>query len=372
MRILFVGGGSGGHFYPLIATAEAIKATPQADSIELFYMGPRAYNRDVLMQNNINYLFCPAGKMRRYISLLNILDLFKIILGIFVALIQLFVYYPDVIFSKGSYTSVPILIAAWFYRIPVVIHESDALPGAANKLAARFAKHIAISYPEVAEYFPQDKVALTGIPIRRVLYTSIAEPYSVLGIKPNLPVLFVTGGSSGAVRINDLILDSLDELLPEYQIVHQAGPQHEAIVRATAQSLITDQNLLDRYFVVGTLTAEQVTAAQTAATIVITRAGSTTLAEIALHQKPAIVIPIPEEVSHDQRTNAYAYARATGATVMEEANLNDSLLTAEIRRIMSDRAIYDAMVEGTKQFVYPSAAATIASALIDTGLRHGS
>jgi UDP-N-acetylglucosamine--N-acetylmuramyl-(pentapeptide) pyrophosphoryl-undecaprenol N-acetylglucosamine transferase len=371
MKILLVGGGSGGHFYPLLAVSEAIRAKqPEA---EIYYIGPDPYNREELATYNISYLYCPAGKVRRYFSIQNFFDIFSTIAGIFVAWYRLFVLYPDVVFSKGSFTSVPILLMARFYRIPVVIHESDSRPGRATMLAKNFAAYIGIAYTEVAEYFPdKSKVARVGIPIRQVVQTNYPDPFTVLGIPNDKPLLYVTGGSLGAERINALILTSLHELLPHYRIFHQTGPTQEATVIQSAQALLLDRpDLLANYYVKGTVPGETVAALYGASSIVISRAGSTTLFEIAHHQKPAIIIPIPETISHDQRTNAYHYARVTGASVIEEQNLTPHLLQAEIQSIMSDRARYAKMVVGAGIFSTPHAAEAIANALISIAFEHG-
>ncbi len=369
MRIVFVGGGSGGHFYPLMATAEALRV--QQPNAELFYIGPTPFNAEELKLNSIRHLYCPAGKLRRYISFQNFLDIFKTIGGIFTALYLLYVWYPDVIFSKGGYTSVPILLVARFYRIPVVIHESDSRPGRANVLAKNFARYIGIAYKEVADYFPAEKTALVGIPIRQVIRTVNPDPFTTLGIPNDLPLIYVTGGSLGAERVNDLVLRSLPLLLPQFRIFHQTGSELEAAVIQTAQSLVSDSQLLDRYYVKGSIPAPMVAALLDAASIVITRAGSTTLFEIALHGKPSIVIPIPEEVSHDQRTNAYAYARTGAAAVLEEGNLTENLLVAEIRSIMTDSNKYAAMQQAAVNFANPNAASIVADKLRSISLEHG-
>jgi UDP-N-acetylglucosamine--N-acetylmuramyl-(pentapeptide) pyrophosphoryl-undecaprenol N-acetylglucosamine transferase len=370
MRIAFVGGGTGGHFYPLIATAEAIVA--QNPTAELIYIGPTSFDEEELKANHIRHIYCPAGKVRRYFSVQNFFDGFKTVSGLFVALYQLFIWYPDVIFSKGGYTSVPVLLAARFYRIPVVIHESDSKPGRASLLAKNFARYIGIAYAEVAQYFPAGKTALVGIPIRKVITTIDSDPFSKLGIPNDAPLIFVTGGSLGADRINALVLKSLTRLLPHYRIFHQTGNDLELTVIQTAQALVTDPALLSRYYVKGSISASTVSALLDAASIVISRAGSTTLFEIAHHGKPAIVIPIPEEVSHDQRTNAYAYARSGAASVLEEGNLTENLLTTEIQSIMGDTAKYQSMSMAARAFAKPNAASLVASALISIGVEHGS
>lgn len=370
MRIGLVGGGTGGHFYPLMAVAETLREQPEQP--ELYYFGPDPYSQSDLVAHNITYASCPAGKLRLYFSIQNFFDPFRTFFGLFVALWKLYLIYPDVIFSKGGYTSVPVLLAARFLRIPVVIHESDTVPGRANLLAKSFARYIAISYQEAAEHFPAGKTALTGIPIRRALLTADPDPYGTLGIPNDLPLIYVTGGSSGAERLNNLILRCLDELLPMARIYHQTGESHVKGLALTVDSLITDPTLRSRYHLVGTLPAHQVNALLSAASVVITRAGSTTLFEIGIHGTPSIVIPIPEDVSRDQRSNAYAFARSGGATVMEEHNLTEALLVAEIRSIIGSRETWQAMSAAAKQFVPTDAAAKIAASLLQIGKEHGS
>ena len=370
-RILFVGGGSGGHFYPLIAVAEVIKDIPQADA-ELYYMGPDPYDAELLALHNINFIACPAGKLRLYPSIQNFFDFFRNFFGMFVAVWKLYVVYPDVIFSKGGFTSVPVLIAARFLRIPVVIHESDAVAGRANQLAKKFARYIAISYAEAAQYFEAGRTALTGIPIRKEILRIPENPFGEIGIPDDLPLIYVTGGSLGAERINNILLRCLDDLLPHYRIFHQVGGDRRNETILTAQSLISDPVLLSRYFVAERIDAKSVSALLSAASLIITRAGSTTLFEIALHGRPSIVIPIPEDVSRDQRSNAYAFARTGAATVIEEHNLTESLLTTEINTIMSNQGTWSAMSEAAKAFAPTDAAEKIASILLQIGQEHKS
>lgn len=369
MRVMLVGGGTGGHFYPLIAIVESlIKSDEQ--SPELYFIGPDPYNKELLQKYNIRFLWCPAGKRRRYFSLLNIPDFFKNILGILVALWKLFVIYPDVVMSKGGYTSVPVVVAAWLLRIPIIIHESDAVPGRANKLAKHFARYIAISYDDAAEFFPKNKTALIGIPIRNELRTaSTTDSRMTLGITDDAPLVLVLGGSQGAERINTLILDSLDELLPSYNVIHQTGEAGHQPVVEMAQSLLKSE-IAHRYRPVPFLDASVLHSAMTVADIIISRAGSTSIHEIAMHGKPSILIPIPEEISHDQRTNAYAYARTGAATVLEEKNLTDGLLAAEISRIMSDRGMYDEMSAAARTFSSPDASEKLAGVIYEIGREH--
>jgi len=370
MRIVFVGGGTGGHFYPLIAVREALDAYP--GSRDYYYMGPVPYDAALLASHNITFIPCPAGKLRLYFSIQNIFDVFRNFVGFFVAFFKLYALYPDVIFSKGGYTSVPVLLAAKFLRIPVVIHESDTVPGRANLMARSFARYIAISYPDVASYFDASKTALTGIPIRKELLTTDPDPFTTLGIPNDLPLVYITGGSSGAERLNTLVLNCLDSLLPVCRVYHQTGKGNLEGLKLTAKSLITDPALQSHYYIADLLDAPKVNALMSAASVIITRAGSTTLFEIALHGTPSIIIPIPEDISRDQRTNAYAFARAGAASVIEEQNLTEALLVSEIRSIIGDSAAWQAMSAAAKQFAPRDAAAKIATVLISIGQEHES
>lgn len=375
MRIVFVGGGSGGHFFPLIAIAEAVRASEQGRGAELYYMGPHPYDAEALRQLGIEFVSCPSGKMRRYAAVANVLDSFSIAAGILVAIVKLFKIYPDVVMSKGGYTSVPVVLAAAFLRIPIVIHESDARPGRANLLAARFARFIAISYPDAKAGFAhkEDRIALTGIPIRKSILDARASPGTASELPVGArPIIAVFGGSSGAERINTLILSGLKEMLVRFDVVHQTGKENEASVREMAHDMVHDAPLEGHYRAAGFFEASEMRRVLGEASVIVSRAGSNTIAEIALSGKPAILIPIPEDISHDQMKNAYAYAREGGATVMEEKNLAPHLLIAEIDRILESETVRATMRAGAAHFVYPQAADTLARALLEIGNEHGS
>jgi UDP-N-acetylglucosamine--N-acetylmuramyl-(pentapeptide) pyrophosphoryl-undecaprenol N-acetylglucosamine transferase len=370
MKIGFVGGGTGGHFYPLIAVAHDLKNAKYAP--ELYYFGPSPYDPVELEALNISFVYCPAGKLRRYFSIQNFIDVFRNFFGIFVAIWKLYVIYPDVIFSKGGYTSVPILLAAKFLRIPVVIHESDAIPGRANKVATKQARYIGIAYDDAAQFFPTEKTALVGIPMRPQILQVLENPLELLGIPNDKPLIYITGGSSGAERLNNLVLQSLTQLLPDYRIFHQTGQSNINEFRLTAQTLLADSPLQENYYLEGAVDAATVAALMSAASLIITRAGSTTLFEIAYHGKPSIVIPIPEDISRDQRSNAYAYARSGAATVIEEYNLTKNLLVQEISNIINNPSQYAKMSQAAKGMYIEGAAGKIASILTSIGIEHGS
>lgn len=375
MKIFMVGGGTGGHFYPLIAVAEALRAeVPNAAELSLGYVGPDPFDKAELDRLGITFVSCPAGKVRRYISVLNFIDIFKTLFGFAVAFIKLLLAYPDVILSKGGYTAVPILFAARVLRIPVVIHESDAKMGRANALAVSYATYIAVSYPQLLDTLPKEKTARTGIPMRASLRAPAADQaqaYQAFGITDmQTPVILVLGGSLGAENVNLLMMDALNLLLPSYTIIHQTGKTHAETIQDMASELVRDPALTPRYIMRPYLSAEEMHQALSIASVVISRAGSGAISEIALHGKPSILIPIPEEVSHDQRTNAYAYADTGAAYVLEEANMHEHILASMLDEIMNNATTYITMSDAAHAFAQPDAAQKVAHALVSIARGH--
>lgn len=378
MKIVFTGGGTGGHFYPLIAIAEAMRDLSLSGQIlppRLFYIADRPYDPEALYANDIVFLKAPAGKIRRYFSLQNVTDLFKTFWGIVRCYFILLKLYPDVIISKGGYASVPTVTAANLLRIPVIIHESDAKPGRANILAAKQAYRIAIAFESARTGFPekaQAKIARLGIPVRKNL---IALPErtsakATLGLDPLLPVVLIIGGSSGSLRINETVLDALPTLTSFAHVIHQTGKDHFELVRKTAGVIIGKEGHPERYHPYPFLNSETLRNAAASADVVIARAGSGSITEIALWGVPAILIPIPESISHDQRSNAYAYAHTGAAVVLEEANLTPNVLASEARRIATDTTASGAMKAAAKGFANPDAAKAIAEEAFRIALSH--
>ncbi len=376
MRILFTGGGSGGHFYPIISIAEELNHLVKEKKLlelELFFMSPTPYNAGVLFENGVTYKKNSAGKLRRaagFKSILNIFDLFKTGWGILVSIIEIYRLYPDVVFGKGGYASFPALLAAKILRIPVVIHESDTVPGRVNLWAGKFAERVAVSYKEAGVHFPGDKVAYTGQPVRKevsVPLTSGARDF--LEIEEGIPVVVILGGSQGSRKINDAILGALKSLVQKYAIIHQVGPNNIHEVKATADAILFDTPHRERYKPFDYLNQLATRMAAGVASVVVSRAGST-IFEIASWQVPAIVIPINKRVSRDQHTNAFAFARAGGCVVIEEDNLKPNILASEIERLTTDEVARGRMQEAQKIFYKPDAARLIAEEILKIALEH--
>lgn len=392
MHIAFTGSGEGGHFTPLIAVAREIKRIAAEEYIldlELFYFSPDAGDRVALEAENITLKHTSAGKIRRYVSLANIGDIFKTAFGIGEALWRMLTVMPDVVLAKGGYGSFPTLVAAYLYHIPVVIHESDAVPGRVSRWAGRWADRVAVSFAGAAKYFPPERTALTGAPIRkRLLGGNADEAREFFGIFSSRPVLFITGGSQGAKIINQTIAQILPELLASYEIIHQVGEANfEEVVLETAPLLQGDPSQTGArsvsvetrrgprpsggeayYHVVAALNEEKMRSAYLLADFIISRAGATTIYEIAAWGKPAIVVPIKISAQGHQRENAYEYSALGAAVVIEEDNLTPSVLAHEIKTLMADVERRVKMGAAAQAFARLDAAEIIAREVIAVGL----
>ncbi|MEK7115562.1 MAG: UDP-N-acetylglucosamine--N-acetylmuramyl-(pentapeptide) pyrophosphoryl-undecaprenol N-acetylglucosamine transferase [Patescibacteria group bacterium] len=373
MRILFAGGGTGGHFYPIIAVVQAINDIIQKEKIleaKIYFLSDAPYNKKVLFENGIIYKEIHAGKVRRYFSILNFLDAVKTGLGIIKALFTLYSIYPDVVFGKGGYASFPVLFAARILRIPIFIHESDSVPGRTNLWASKFAARIAVSHEEASAYFPKEKTAYTGHPIRKEILTPLSNgAYEYLKLNPNVPTMLILGGSQGAMLINDTVLQALPELLKKYQIIHQAGAIHLETTLKLTGVILKDNPYGERYRVFGYLNDLSIRMATGISKLIISRAGST-IFEIAAWGLPSIIIPITDSNGDHQRKNAFNYARAGACTVIEENNLTPHVLISEVEKIMSDKGISDKMAKNARAFYRPDAAETIAKEIIRLALQH--
>ncbi len=374
MKIIFTGGGTGGHFYPIIAVAEKVNQIIDRESIigaKLYYVSDNPYDREVLFENGILYEEITTGKMRTYFSWRNFLDIFKTFWGVLNAIFKIFSIYPDVVFGKGGYGSFPTLFAARLLRIPILIHESDSAPGRVNKWASYFAQKIAISFKEAASYFPEKKVAWTGQPIRSEIEHPVSRENALkyFKLESSLPVILILGGSQGAELINNTVLDALPKLVKDYQIIHQTGVGNFKNVVLRAEVMLYKNPDKARYLPFAFLNPLLIKNASGAASIVISRAGST-LFEIAAWGVPSILIPFTESNANHSKQNAFNYAHAGACIVIEEMNMTASILSSEIERIIKNREVWEQMARSAKVFHKPNAATKIARELVDMALSH--
>ena len=375
MKILLTGGGTGGHFYPLIAIAEEINELASKQKIidvKLYYMSDKPYDKRMLFENRITYVQIPAGKMRLYFSIRNFFDFFTTAVGAFFGFLSMFFIYPDVVISKGGYAAFPAVLAARLLRIPVIVHESDSSPGRLNLWTAKFAKYIAVSWPEGGELFPKEKTALSGQPIRKaILHGSPEGAYDFFKLSSNLPVIFVYCGSQGAEIINNAIMQILPDLLSRYQVVHQTGEKLYNDVLGSSKLVLENSKNIERYKPMPYLNNLAVRMASGIATIVIGRAGSS-IFEIASWGVPSIIIPITNSNGDHQKKNAFSYARSGACEVIEESNLTSHVLVSEIDKLIDSKERLAKMKEQALAFASPDAASKIAGKAIEIALSHES
>lgn len=377
MKILLTGGGSGGHFYPVIAVAQEINKIAKENRFltpKIYYMSTDPYNESLLFENNIYFEKISAGKIRKGFSLSNIImnffDLWKTASGVLRAIWRLFIIYPDVVFGKGGYASFPALFAAKLLMIPVVIHESDSSPGKVNAWAGKFAKKVAISYPEAINFFKKEKTAYTGNPVRKEIQEPGSEgSHEYFGFSKDIPTIFVIGGSQGSRFINEMIIRTLPILVSKYQVIHHTGKNNLKVIEETVDVVLRESEFRNRYKPFGYLNNLEMKMAAGSCDVVISRAGST-IFEIASWAKPSIIIPIPEPTSHDQRKNAYAYARSGSTTVIEEKNMSEGVLLAEIERILTKPGEKERMSESAKLFARKDSAHLIAQEIMSIAFSH--
>ncbi len=373
MKVLFTGGVTGGHFYPIIAIAQELNKLAETEhltSLELYFMSDSPYNDRLLYENKITFIEVKTGKARRYFSILNILDVFKTMAGSLKALFKIFMLYPDIVVGKGGYASFPALLSARLLRIPVIIHESDSAPGRTNKWASKFAKRIAISYSATAKYLPENKTALTGNPIRHEVLNPTKEgAYELLELEKDIPIIFILGGSQGSQIINEVVVQALPELIEKYQIIHQVGKKNVGYIKNISEIITGENEHKNRYKIFGYLNNKAMRMSAGVADLVVSRAGST-IFEIAAWGLPSIIIPITDSNKDHQRKNAYSYARVGAADVIEEKNLTPHLFALEIDRLVGDKKRMEEMSQSAKEFSKTDAAKKIAEQIIQILLKH--
>lgn len=367
IRIVLTGGGTGGHIFPLIAVADKIKE--KNSRVEFLYLGSgREMEKKIMNENSIDAKYIMSGKMRRYFSLTNFVDFFKLPIGIVQSLWYLFWYMPDVIFSKGGYVSVPVAFAAWIYMIPILTHESDAMPGLANQIIGKLSQRVAISYPSTRKYFPAEKILLTGNPVREDINKGDKNVFmKKFELTESRPVILVLGGSQGAHNINVAVATVINELLKIGQVIHQTGETNyeETIKLVRAKGVKEGRN---GYHPVPFFDLTDMKNALCAADIVISRAGANSISEIAANGKPAIFIPLPTAANNHQGMNAYFLTEKGGAIVLEESNIGRNMLISKVEKILNDKELKEKLSRNIQEFYHADAPEKIAQGVIDLAI----
>jgi UDP-N-acetylglucosamine--N-acetylmuramyl-(pentapeptide) pyrophosphoryl-undecaprenol N-acetylglucosamine transferase len=340
MRLIVAGGGTGGHVTPALATLAVLRERLAGAPLEVLWIGTRdGVERRITSEQGIPFRAIQAGKLRRYLSLENVIDFGRIPIGVAQALGHVARFRPDVVFSTGGFVSVPTVAAAGLLRRPVLVHEQTAQFGLANRLGLPFATTIALPYEASRAFLPPTKrrVVVTGNPVRADLFGGDREEGARLfGLDPAVPTIYVTGGARGARTINNAVAAILPEVLARYQVIHSRGTQEERPTLADLQAGVAPLPAAQRArYVVREFIGAELPHVCALASLVIGRAGAGTVAELAALGKPAILIPLPGTGGDEQTKNARLLADAGGATMIRESDLSPEGLVAAIDRLLA-------------------------------------
>lgn len=372
MKILFTGGGTGGHIFPIIAVYRECQRLSTSKH-KFYYLGPKDETSETfLSKEDITIKYVMAGKIRRYFdvksTLLNLVDIiFKIPIGTIQALFYIFFVAPDVIFSKGGYGSVPVVFAGWILGTPVFLHESDAIPGAANHFLSRFSLEIFSAFPrtESSSNLPEEKTIAVGNPIRpEVIEGSTKEIEDSFNLSGGRPVILIVGGSQGSQRINDVILQALSGMLQKFEVIHQCGTKNFSTVKSESD-VVTNKDLKKYYHLFPFLSEQELAAAYKLSSLIVSRSGSGSIFEIAAMGKPSIIIPLPESAQNHQVENAYHYAHNGACVVIEESNFAPHFFLERLDYLFAHKDQLANMAKAATNFSRPRAAEVMAAYLLE-------
>lgn len=346
MRIIFTGGGTGGHIFPNLAVIDELN---RPNSI--FYIGGRnSPEEKIAHAHEIPFYGIHTGKLRRYFDWRNFTDALKVPLGFFESLRILKKLKPDLVFAKGGYVSVPVVLAARFLKISVWLHESDVSPGLANKICSRFAQKIWLSFDESRKFFPRAHTEVVGNPIRREILNGDSEKgYKLTGFSQKHPIILIMGGSTGALSLNKLVEAILPQLVKNAQIIHITGKNsHRSAVRYKTFEFLNEE-LAHIYAI---------------ADIVVSRAGSGGIFEALAWHKPMILIPLPKTASRgDQIENARVFEQHGWAMALNQDTLTPEKFLNSIQAFLQNQHLRIAMIERQKKAKFTHAARRIAEAI---------
>jgi UDP-N-acetylglucosamine--N-acetylmuramyl-(pentapeptide) pyrophosphoryl-undecaprenol N-acetylglucosamine transferase len=364
MKIVITGGGTGGHTSPGLAVAAALRNR----GAECAWIGSRdGIEARRAPEAAIPFHAIPAGKLRRYWSWRNLGDLtINVPAGFGRAVVLLGTLRPQVVFATGGYVALPVVLAAAIRRLPIVVHEQTAVPGLANRLAAPFARAVALTFPESGRSFDPARCVVTGNPLRPELRHGSAErAAAAFALDPDLPLIYVTGGAQGAHRINRAVGEALPGLLAVAQMIHQCGDNAETGDRQwlEGQRAALPPSLRERYRVVPYVGAE-LADVYAATRLVIGRAGAGTVNECCQLGVPALYIPLPGTSGDEQTANARLVEAVGGCAVLPQAELTPERLTSRVRDLLADRPGLIAMGGRARSIAIPDAADRLADLLM--------
>lgn len=336
-RVLLTGGGTAGHVTPNLALIPSLREA----GFEIEYVGSyHGIEKDLVAAAGIPYHGISSGKFRRYFDLKNFTDPFRVVKGYFEASKLVRRYRPDVLFSKGGFVAVPVVLACKSQNVPVIIHESDMTPGLANRLCMKSAAKICCNFPETISCLPKEKAVLSGCPIREeLLCGNRLSGLKLTGFSPDKPVLLIIGGSLGSVKVNTAVRQILPRLLPRFQVVHLCG-------KGNLDSSLEGTSGYVQYEYMG----EPLKDLFAMADIVISRAGANAICELLALKKPALLIPLSASASRgDQLLNAASFKKQGYSDVLEEESITDDSLYQAICRLYENRHSYEEKMAQSQQ-----------------------
>ncbi len=335
-KIVLTGGGTAGHVTPNLALLPYLRA----EGYEIVYIGSEnGIERSLIEAEGVTYYGIPTGKLRRYLSKENLSDMFKVVKGIHAAKKLLKKLKPDLVFSKGGFVAVPVVLGAKKNNIPVIIHESDITPGLANKIAMPSARVICSTFPETLQYVPKGKGVHTGTPIRKELFEGDrAKGLAACGFSGEKPVLLMMGGSLGAVKLNNCLREILPELTKTFDIIHLCGKgnlDEKLLGRADYKQFEYVSDGLNDLFA--------------AADFIVSRAGSNSISEFLALKKPHLLIPLSARASRgDQILNAASFEKQGFARVLDEDEMTPASMQKEIFALYENKDKYVAAMEKSR------------------------
>ena len=335
-HIVLTGGGTAGHVTPNIALIPGLKEM----GYKISYIG--SYNgieKNLIEAEGIPYYGISTGKLRRYIDPKNLSDPFRVVKGIFEARKLIKKINPDIVFSKGGFVAVPVVLAAKNCKVPVIIHESDMTPGLANKICIPYASKVCCNFPETLSSLPEGKAVVTGTPIRRELREGNAERgYAFTGLSADKPVILVMGGSLGSVNVNNHVRQALPELLKKFQVVHLCG-------KGNLDHSLDHTDGYRQYEYI----KEELPDLFAMADLIISRAGANAICEISTLAIPNLLIPLSANASRgDQILNARSFEKQGYSEVIEEESLTTEALLAAVQKLHDNRDTYIAAMKNSR------------------------
>jgi UDP-N-acetylglucosamine--N-acetylmuramyl-(pentapeptide) pyrophosphoryl-undecaprenol N-acetylglucosamine transferase len=371
LRVLLAGGGTGGHTSAGLAIAAALRAR-LGESVSLAWIGSHAgLEATQVPAAGIPYHAIATGKLRRAVAWRNVTDLgLRVPSGLVSAFRLLGRLRPDVVVATGGFVAVPTALAAAMRRLPLLVHEQVVVPGLANRLVARVADRVAISFEASARVFPAARVVLTGNPVRPELATGDrARGFQRFGLDPAVPLVYVTGGAQGSHRINRVVGGALEPLLAGCQLVHQCGRnEHDDAGWLAGEAARLPATARARYRVEPFVT-DALADLYAAAGLVVGRAGAGTVSELCAGGLPAVLVPLPGARGDEQTANARVLAEAGAAVLLPERELSGDRLVALLRELLGDPSRLKQMSERARSLARPDAAARIVELVLELARR---